>query len=124
MKLNIIDDVASPILRGEQDESRRIAAIAFGMCRAASGQTEGMGPVELAAVYRGKVEKLTRQLDSGTHLGLCSEKMSILLSVLKGFGAEGGTRTPTSYLTRPSNVRVYQFRHFGSVQEGFQKPGC
>ncbi len=27
--------------------------------------------------------------------------------------AEGGTRTPTSYLTRPSNVRVYQFRHFG-----------
>ena len=32
----------------------------------------------------------------------------------KGLGAEGGTRTPTSYLTRPSNVRVYQFRHFGS----------
>src|SRR5712691_5554263 len=31
-----------------------------------------------------------------------------------GNGAEGGTRTPTSYLTRPSNVRVYQFRHFGS----------
>ena len=29
------------------------------------------------------------------------------------FGAEGGTRTPTSYLTRPSNVRVCQFRHFG-----------
>lgn len=28
--------------------------------------------------------------------------------------AEGGTRTPTSYLTRPSNVRVCQFRHFGS----------
>ena len=28
-------------------------------------------------------------------------------------GAEGGTRTPTSYLTRPSNVRVCQFRHFG-----------
>ncbi len=31
-------------------------------------------------------------------------------------GAEGGTRTPTSYLTRPSNVRVYQFRHFGLFQ--------
>ena len=31
-------------------------------------------------------------------------------------GAEGGTRTPTSYLTRPSNVRVYQFRHFGKYQ--------
>ena len=27
--------------------------------------------------------------------------------------AEGGTRTPTSCLTRPSNVRVCQFRHFG-----------
>jgi hypothetical protein len=32
---------------------------------------------------------------------------------LKKYGAEGGTRTPTSYLTRPSNVRVCQFRHFG-----------
>ena len=31
----------------------------------------------------------------------------------QGVDAEGGTRTPTSYLTRPSNVRVYQFRHFG-----------
>src|SRR6476660_6093140 len=31
----------------------------------------------------------------------------------RGFGAEGGTRTPTSCLTRPSNVRVCQFRHFG-----------
>src|SRR5262249_15786818 len=28
-------------------------------------------------------------------------------------GAEGGTRTPTGYPTRPSNVRVCQFRHFG-----------
>ncbi len=34
-------------------------------------------------------------------------------------GAEGGTRTPTSYLTRPSNVRVYQFRHFGNYQINF-----
>lgn len=33
--------------------------------------------------------------------------------LILGCGAEGGTRTPTSYLTRPSNVRVYQFRHFG-----------
>ena len=31
----------------------------------------------------------------------------------EGFGAEGGTRTPTSCLTRPSTVRVCQFRHFG-----------
>src|SRR5437867_9558923 len=29
-------------------------------------------------------------------------------------GAEGGTRTPTGCPTRPSNVRVCQFRHFGS----------
>ena len=35
-------------------------------------------------------------------------------------GAEGGTRTPTSYLTRPSNVRVYQFRHFGKYQKNPQ----
>ena len=34
-------------------------------------------------------------------------------------GAEGGTRTPTSCLTRPSNVRVCQFRHFGL---GFKIP--
>ena len=27
--------------------------------------------------------------------------------------AEGGTRTPIGYPTRPSNVRVYQFHHFG-----------
>src|SRR5687767_6585658 len=35
-------------------------------------------------------------------------------------GAEGGTRTPTSYLTRPSNVRVCQFRHFGSFGKDYQ----
>ena len=28
-------------------------------------------------------------------------------------GAEGGTRTPTGCPIRPSNVRVYQFHHFG-----------
>ena len=30
-------------------------------------------------------------------------------------GAEGGTRTPTGCPTRPSNVRVCQFRHFGTA---------
>jgi hypothetical protein len=30
-----------------------------------------------------------------------------------GNGAEGRTRTGTGCPTRPSNVRVYQFRHFG-----------
>jgi hypothetical protein len=28
-------------------------------------------------------------------------------------GAEGGTRTRMGFPTRPSNVRVYQFHHFG-----------
>src|SRR5437867_5321908 len=32
---------------------------------------------------------------------------------LRKRGAEGGTRTPTGCPTRPSNVRVCQFRHFG-----------
>src|SRR5215831_1908621 len=31
-------------------------------------------------------------------------------------GAEGGTRTPTGCPTRPSNVRVCQFRHFGPTK--------
>jgi hypothetical protein len=31
-------------------------------------------------------------------------------------GAEGGTRTPMGCPTRPSNVRVYQFHHFGTCE--------
>ena len=38
---------------------------------------------------------------------------AFLLRIFEIPGAEGGTRTPTSCLTRPSNVRVCQFRHFG-----------
>ena len=30
--------------------------------------------------------------------------------------AEGGTRTPTGCPIRPSNVRVYQFHHFGIIK--------
>ena len=51
--------------------------------------------------------------------GICTlvvpkrRKSAFLLRIFKILGAEGGTRTPTSYLTRPSNVRVCQFRHFG-----------
>src|ERR1041385_4708230 len=33
-------------------------------------------------------------------------------------GAEGGTRTPTGFPIRPSNVRVYQFHHFGKESAG------
>ncbi len=32
-------------------------------------------------------------------------------------GAEGGTRTPMGCPTRPSNVRVYQFHHFGTCEK-------
>src|SRR5881397_1247824 len=38
------------------------------------------------------------------------------ISSLEKLGAEGGTRTPTGCPTRPSNVRVCQFRHFGEVR--------
>ncbi len=31
-------------------------------------------------------------------------------------GAEGGTRTRMDFSTRPSNVRVYQFHHFGTEE--------
>ncbi len=34
------------------------------------------------------------------------------MAAVKNSHAEGGTRTPTNLFTRPSNVRVYQFRHF------------
>ena len=34
-------------------------------------------------------------------------------NVAAGLSAEGGTRTPTGCPIRPSNVRVYQFHHFG-----------
>lgn len=33
-------------------------------------------------------------------------------------GAQGGTRTPTPYGTRTSNVCVYQFHHLSSLKEG------
>ena len=36
-------------------------------------------------------------------------------------GAEGGTRTPTGCPIRPSNVRVYQFHHFGTLPQRVTK---
>jgi hypothetical protein len=36
------------------------------------------------------------------------------ISITYKDNAEGGTRTPTGCPIRPSNVRVYQFHHFGS----------
>ena len=47
---------------------------------------------------------------AGDHRALYRRAATVSVRI----GAEGGTRTPTSCLTRPSNVRVYQFRHFGS----------
>ena len=54
-----------------------------------------------------------RRRESGARRGACAwpefcGKMRI--------GAEGGTRTPTGCPTRPSNVRVCQFRHFGECE--------
>src|SRR2546429_9752962 len=44
----------------------------------------------------------------------CARRKSIKPGARLGkHGAEGGTRTPTGCPTRPSNVRVCQFRHFG-----------
>src|SRR5881397_1133977 len=44
----------------------------------------------------------------------CARRKSIKPGARVGkHGAEGGTRTPTGCPTRPSNVRVCQFRHFG-----------
>jgi hypothetical protein len=40
----------------------------------------------------------------------------------KKVGAEGGTRTPTGCPIRPSNVRVYQFHHFGVDTASQQLP--
>jgi hypothetical protein len=37
------------------------------------------------------------------------------------YNAEGGTRTPTGCPIRPSNVRVYQFHHFGIIDSSH---GC
>ena len=39
---------------------------------------------------------------------------SISDALIQKSGAEGGTRTPTGCPIRPSNVRVYQFHHFGN----------
>ena len=41
--------------------------------------------------------------------GYCKEK------AYYNQNAEGGTRTPTGCPIRPSNVRVYQFHHFGNI---------
>ncbi len=37
--------------------------------------------------------------------------LSELPKLFTNYGAQGGTRTPTDYSTRPSNVRGYQLRH-------------
>ena len=34
----------------------------------------------------------------------------------QAYGAEAGTRTRIGCPTRPSNVRVYQFHHFGMTE--------
>src|ERR1700675_901931 len=52
-----------------------------------------------------------------THLSQAANGERALSTSRRGrIGAEGGTRTPTGCPTRPSNVRVCQFRHFGSSE--------
>src|SRR5207248_4620436 len=43
--------------------------------------------------------------------------------IRKLFGAQGRTRTGTDYSTRPSNVRVYQFRHLGRLKRATSSRG-
>ena len=45
------------------------------------------------------------------------------ININKGFGAEGGTRTRMGFPTRPSNVRVYQFHHFGRGERKISSRG-
>jgi hypothetical protein len=47
------------------------------------------------------------------HQNKCKSTNLDITSTYKD-NAEGGTRTPTGCPIRPSNVRVYQFHHFGS----------
>ena len=52
-------------------------------------------------------------------LDVISDEIEHRWSKIAGFaglknGAEGRTRTGTDRSTRPSTVRVYQFRHFGT----------
>ena len=39
-------------------------------------------------------------------------------------GAQGGTRTPTDYSTRPSNVRGYQLRHLSNTEKNYWFDGA
>ena len=51
---------------------------------------------------------------SGTGLRVVGEEGGIPAESREPlFGAQGRTRTGTDFSTRPSNVRVYQFRHLG-----------
>jgi hypothetical protein len=53
----------------------------------------------------------------GSSIGLPGTVCACEVCSLGGLnGAEGGTRTPTGCPTRPSNVRVCQFRHFGASE--------
>src|SRR6266404_7812220 len=83
----------------------------------------GLEP-ETSAVSKQRSTTELRAHNQGHTAKVCTlvvphrQKHASLLRKAGVDGAEGGTRTPTSYLTRPSNVRVYQFRHFGSSLEG------
>ena len=69
------------------------------------------------------MKKIPKVLSQTCHNGcfqrFCDKSQAMLDKDFRDFltekrvNAEGGTRTPTGCPIRPSNVRVYQFHHFG-----------
>ncbi len=69
------------------------------------------------------MKKIPKVLSQTCHNGcfqrFCDKSQAMLDKDFRDFltekrvNAEGGTRTPTGRPIRPSNVRVYQFHHFG-----------
>ncbi len=56
----------------------------------------------------GMDKKANKVITSRSKFG---QKMPQFQGVVRGYGALGGTRTPTMLLTATSRQRVYQFRH-------------
>src|SRR2546427_6777944 len=87
--------------------------------RNASATTSARGDVEGGCdLLQEVLDRVRAQLDERADLlvgeAACARRKSIKPGARVGkHGAEGGTRTPTGCPTRPSTVRVCQFRHFG-----------
>ena len=75
-----------------------------------SDLTEKLGLGEHRVVPRSRRRVRPQIVDRGEHHKKARLAASFRSSIL---GAQGRTRTGTDFSTRPSNVRVYQFRHLG-----------